>query len=195
MTWRERLAEGRVILLDGGTGSELRRRGVALSPVCWSAAANLNQAERLQAIHRDYIRAGADIVTANTFATTRFVLAAAGLADRFVEINRAAVAAARAAVEQTGGRAIVAAALSCLPPGMDPEAYPPPDAEYGAYAELAECLAAAGVELILLEMLRGTCRARLPRRRGRRPAFPRRLELPPCRRTRHRRCLAARRIR
>jgi len=141
----------------------LRRRGVALSAHCWSAEANLTHADVVFDIHADYVRAGADIVTANTFATSRFVLAAAGLDSRFDEINRAAIAAARRAADSqrrgagSAHRTVaVAASISCLPPAFDARAYPGADAEYAAYAELAECFAGSGVDLVLLEMMQDT---------------------------------------
>jgi len=72
------LARGGTLVLDGGTGSELRRRGMALEGTDWSALAPLTHYDLLRAIHADYIDAGADVITTNTFATTRFVLEAAG---------------------------------------------------------------------------------------------------------------------
>ena len=76
-TWRERLAAGRVLLVDGGTGSELRRRGFALDPCAWSAPAALTDFDLLRSIQSDYIAAGADVISTNTFAAARFVLEAA----------------------------------------------------------------------------------------------------------------------
>jgi homocysteine S-methyltransferase len=151
--------EGRIRILDGGTGSELRRRGVGLSDRCWSAPANLSHPELLTDIHLDYIRAGADIVTANTFATSRFVLAGAGLETKFEKINRAAIAAARRAADAAEREIVVAASLSCLPPSFDPGAFPPPGAEYEAYAELAACFRDNGADLILVEMMQDTIHA------------------------------------
>ena len=58
-TWRERLAAGRVLLMDGGTGSELRRRGFELDARAWSAPAALTDFELLRSIQSDYIAAGA----------------------------------------------------------------------------------------------------------------------------------------
>lgn len=159
MNWHDMLASGRKLVLDGGTGSELRRRGVRLSDICWSAAANLDHADLLEAIHGDYIRAGADIVTANTFATTRFVLARAGLDDRFEEINASALGTARRAAALSSRDVAVAASLSCLPPGFDRRAYPDSDAEYAAYCELADRFAECDVDLVLLEMMQDTAHA------------------------------------
>jgi S-methylmethionine-dependent homocysteine/selenocysteine methylase len=159
MSFRAALAEDRVLLLDGGTGSELRRRGLALSNACWSASVNLEHGDLLEAIHRDYIAAGADIVTANTFGTSRFVLAAEGLDESFAAVNRAALRAARDAADAAD--VFVAASLSCMPPRFDPSAYPPAAEEYAAYCELAECFADSGIDLVLLEMLQSAPHAEL----------------------------------
>jgi S-methylmethionine-dependent homocysteine/selenocysteine methylase len=149
----------RLRILDGGTGSELRRRGIDLSPACWSAEANLDHADVLRQIHADYIRAGADVITANTFATSRFVLAGAGLEAEFDSINRNAIATAREAARSAGTDVTIAASMSCLPPAFDPRRYPDANAEYSAYVELAECFAGNGADLILLEMMQSPAHA------------------------------------
>jgi S-methylmethionine-dependent homocysteine/selenocysteine methylase len=172
MSFRDALAAGRVLTLDGGTGSELRRRGLELSDACWSASVNVGHGALLETIHRDYIAAGADVITANTFGTTRFVLEAAGLADEFAAINRAAIAAARAAANDAARPVFVAASLSCMPPRFDRSAYPPPAVEYGAYRELAELFADAGVDLVLLEMLQSAPHAALACRAARESGLP-----------------------
>lgn len=160
-------ASDRIQLLDGGTGSELRRRGVSLSDRCWSGSANLDRSELLYDIHADYIRAGADIVTANTFGTARFVLADAGLDRHFDEVNAAAIAAAQRAAESSARDVCVAASLSCLAPGFDKRAFPDSDIEFRAYSELCETFVEQRIDLILLEMMQDTkhaplaCRAAL----------------------------------
>jgi S-methylmethionine-dependent homocysteine/selenocysteine methylase len=155
-TWRDRLASGRVLLLDGGTGSELRRRGHALDPVAWSAPAALTNFELLRSIQSDYIAAGADVISTNTFAATRFVLEAAGLGERTAQVVERAVSAAREARAASGRDVAIAGSMSCLPPRGDPHAYPDARTEIAAYRELAEQLAADGVDLIALEMLEDT---------------------------------------
>lgn len=154
------LRPGRCLLIDGGTGSELRRRGVRLDPVAWSGPAALVHFDTLVDIHTDYIDAGADVVTTNTFATTRFVLEAAGLGAGFAAINRASVEAAQRARERTGRDVLIAGSISCFPPGFDVAGYPPPDEERAAYAELATLLAELGVDLLALEMMEDGVHAR-----------------------------------
>ncbi|MBH62631.1 MAG: hypothetical protein CL569_09315 [Alphaproteobacteria bacterium] len=86
-----RLQAGDVIIFDGGTGSELERRGVPMNAEAWCGPATLDNVEELEAIHRDYISAGAKIITTNTYASLRLMQKPAGYSDRLEEINRTAV--------------------------------------------------------------------------------------------------------
>lgn len=159
--WQTVLSRGGTLVLDGATGSELRRRGMPLDPLVWSALAPLTHYELLRAIHSDYIAAGADVVTTSTFATTRFVLEAAGRGDEFAAVNARAVGAAREARDASGRAVAIAGSISCLPPGFDVLAYPDENEESAAYLELAETLAEAGADLLLLEMMQETRHAPL----------------------------------
>jgi homocysteine S-methyltransferase len=154
------LQGGDVVILDGGTGTELERRGVTMDPDAWCGPAALDNADVLEGIHRDYILAGADIITANTFASSRLMLDAAGLSDRFEDINRAAVAAALRA-RQACGRddVLVAGSLSHMCPVVGGTARPdlsrvPSESELtDAFGELATLLRGEGCDVILLEMM------------------------------------------
>ena len=57
-------------ILDGAMGSELIKRGIILENHTWSADANIRNPDIVQQIHREYIDAGADYITSNTFRTT-----------------------------------------------------------------------------------------------------------------------------
>jgi homocysteine S-methyltransferase len=167
-TIEKRLAAGGVVLLDGGTGTELQRRGASMDPEAWCGPASLGNAALLEEIHRDYIAAGADIITANTYASSRLMLGPAGFADRFEEINRTAIQAALRARESSGrSDVLVAGSLSHMCPFVagtaktDP-ARRPPDADIAAaFDELSEFLQAEGCDLILLEMMYYPERTRL----------------------------------
>lgn len=152
-SWQRKLADGRVVVIDGGTGSELRRRGFRLSGQAWSGLAAVSHGNLLTEIHSDFIRAGADVITANTFGTARFVLESVGRDSEFRAINEQTVHAAFEAREATGADVAVAGSISCLPPGLDPAAYPEPASEAAAYRELAELLEELGVDLLMLEMM------------------------------------------
>jgi methionine synthase I (cobalamin-dependent) len=66
------------LILDGAMGTELKNRGIDISLPIWSADANLEHPEVVVKIHSDYISAGADIITANTFRTTTWTYRRAG---------------------------------------------------------------------------------------------------------------------
>jgi S-methylmethionine-dependent homocysteine/selenocysteine methylase len=94
----ERLQAGDVLLMDGGTGSEIQRRGANVLVAttaesdlqAWSATANVDFAEVVQQVHQDYLRVGADLIISNNFWTTPRRLAMVGLADRWEHYARAA---------------------------------------------------------------------------------------------------------
>jgi S-methylmethionine-dependent homocysteine/selenocysteine methylase len=152
--WQTKLLADQPVLLDGGTGSELKRRGVPHHPVAWSALAALTHPDTLRNIHLDFLTAGADVIIANTFAGARFVLAAAGRGDDFASANRRAVELALEAREIAGRPdAAVAGSLSNLPPDFDLNGYPGARTEAEDYLALAELLAESGVDLLALEML------------------------------------------
>jgi hypothetical protein len=92
-----RLRAGAPLVLDGATGTELERRGVATRLPLWSAGALDSDPELVRQIHADYVASGVDAVTANTFRTQRRTLAHAGIAERAEELTRRAVALARSA--------------------------------------------------------------------------------------------------
>src|SRR4051812_18536533 len=106
------LATDGVVVLDGGMGTELEARGARMDHEAWSGLANVEHPELVREIHEDYIRAGADVVIANTFPTNRAALAAAGCGDRFEEVNRAGVEAALSARERAGRPVAVAGSMS-----------------------------------------------------------------------------------
>lgn len=150
-----RLDNGDVILLDGAMGTELQRRGVPMDKVAWSGAAIAAHPEVIREVHADYIRAGAEVVIADTFGAARHVLAPAGLGERTAELNRRAVELAREARDRAAGsrRVWVAGSISSFLP-EDKHTNPlPPEVAMANYREQAEALAEGGADLIALEMM------------------------------------------
>ena len=64
----DKLARVQIIILDGGTGTDIQRRGAPMSSDVWCADVNLTHPHIVRAVHDNYVRAGADIIAANTFA-------------------------------------------------------------------------------------------------------------------------------
>src|SRR4051794_25060534 len=98
------------LLLDGAMGTELEARGVNLDRM-WSASALVSSADVVRAIHTDYIRAGADVITTNTYSVTRRQLAKTGLEDQLVRLNRLACELAREARQTSNPSVLIAGSL------------------------------------------------------------------------------------
>jgi 5-methyltetrahydrofolate--homocysteine methyltransferase len=136
----------RVLVQDGAKGTGLFARGLPVGhlPDAW----NLENPQAVEAVHRSFVEAGADILVTNTFGSIRPILEQYQLADRVVEINRRAVELARAA----GGDEIYVAA-SVPPVGHYLEPIGPLnfDEAVEAYTEQAQALQEAGVDVFNLE--------------------------------------------
>ena len=149
-----RIKQGEVILLDGATGTELERRGVPMHGKVWCAEATLSHPEVLRAVHEDYIRAGAEVIITNTFASARHALEPAGLGDAVAAANRTAVEIARAARDAAATAPVcIAGSISDFTANELDPSWLKPDRLRQTFSEQAELLVEAGVELIALEMM------------------------------------------
>jgi S-methylmethionine-dependent homocysteine/selenocysteine methylase len=91
----DRLKAGEILLMDGGTGTELHRRGVTISKGAvagqigvWSAAANLEAPDVVKQIHEDYLKLGAEIIISNNFYTSKSMMASIGKEGQWEEYTR-----------------------------------------------------------------------------------------------------------
>lgn len=157
----DKLNAGELVLLDGGTGTEMQRKGAPMSGEVWCALATRSHPEIVRDVHADYIRAGADIITANTYATSPLILRAHDMLDEMVELDGMAVRIALEARDAGGDRPVcVAGSMSVMPPvvrgtdrgradfSMSEEDLRP------LFQRKAEALAEAGAEMIMMEMMR-----------------------------------------
>jgi len=153
---RARLVRGEVVVLDGAMGTELDRRGVPTPLPLWSAQALLDAPEVVRAIHEDYLRAGADVVTTNTFRTTARTMKRAGRDVAEGErLTRLALDLAREARSNAGRdrTAWVAGAMAPLEDCYRPDLAPAPAIAAAEHAAQAALLAAAGADLLLVETM------------------------------------------
>ncbi|XKH01741.1 homocysteine S-methyltransferase family protein [Marinobacter nauticus] len=102
-----------VLLLDGGMGQELRRRSSRPVSPLWSAQVMLDEPDLVVAAHRDFINAGARVITVNTYSATPQRLERDGEPEWFDLIHTAALNAAFKAREKSGQDVLIA---GCLPP-------------------------------------------------------------------------------
>ena len=165
----EKLATGDVIVLDGATGTEVARLGGKMDAAAWCAVANRTHPDIVRRVHESYLEAGADVIVTNTFATCRHVLDGAGLGDETVPINRRAVELALEARDRaTPDRPVAVAGsmsntVAWLPGtgGPDPACLPTREQEAANYREMADTLAEAGCDLLVMEMMMDVERASL----------------------------------
>lgn len=100
-------------VLDGGMGGEIQSRLPGAAHGLWSATALLERPDLVTALHREYMDAGAEIITTNTYSTIPSYLGKANMAERYEELTRYAAGLARQAAGATG-RVRVAGALPPL---------------------------------------------------------------------------------
>ena len=146
-----RLRNGDRLLMDGGTGSEIQRRGIAItrgwdtagSINSWSARALGEAQEVVRQVHEDYLTAGADIIITNSFWTNRTRMGMDGMADRWEEYTYLAGRIAVDARDAVNPNAYVAGGIA--PPKADAPQNGP------ELAAQAAVLAEAGVDVMLVE--------------------------------------------
>ena len=142
------LAE-RVLVCDGAMGTMLYAKGIFVNR-CFDAL-NLSDPTKVVDVHREYVRAGADVIETNTFGANRVKLRDFGLADRVHDIN---LEGARLARQAAHGRAYVAGAIGPLGIRIEPWGKTGKDEAEGYFREQASALAEGGVDLFVLETFR-----------------------------------------
>ena len=141
-------------ILDGAMGSELIRRGLELPEHIWSAAANLSHPELVLEIQKEYVDAGADYITANTFRTTPRAYRKGG---RKQDAEKRAKESMKIAVENAkkaaGNKAQILGSIAPLEDCYSPEMFPGKDTAITEFRQLGRWLVDVGVDILLLETM------------------------------------------
>jgi S-methylmethionine-dependent homocysteine/selenocysteine methylase len=161
---KAKLEQGGTVLLDGGVGTEVLRRGVY-----WRCHGIEQRPEVVQRVHEDYLRSGADVIRTNTFQLNRRAylnlfhglehmrrIGPKGLEDKWALLTRRAVELARAAQEKAGKYSdgvAVAGVISPLEHSFRPDLVPSDADCRKEHAEIAELMKSSGVDFILLESM------------------------------------------
>jgi len=145
-----------VRILDGAMGTELKARGAAVPDYrksAWSAVALVDDPGAVRQVHRDYIEAGADVVTANNYAVVPRLLSRVGMEDQVEQLTRTACRLAQEARDEAGrSKVLIAGSLPPLETTYRSDLVPA-DAELDeTYARLAGVLAGE-VDIALAETL------------------------------------------
>jgi homocysteine S-methyltransferase len=136
----------RILVTDGAMGTALYSKGVFINR-CFDEL-NLSMPALVGEVHRDYVKAGAEILETNTFGANRKRLAAFGYADKLVAINQAGVRIAR---EAAGDQAFVAGAVGPLGVWLEPLGPTSFPEARAIFREQIEVLVESGVDLLILE--------------------------------------------
>ncbi len=152
MDFTEFFQRNRPVLFDGALGTLLEARGYVLPPPVWSAAIVETEPETVTGIHREYIEAGARLITTATFRTTPRAWRGKGEAARAGELTRRAVQCAR---EARGDREdiFIAGSVAPLADCYRPDLVPESPALYREHGEQIRWLTDAGVDCLLIETM------------------------------------------
>jgi S-methylmethionine-dependent homocysteine/selenocysteine methylase len=141
---------GELTLIDGGMGQELLRRSANPPSPLWSTQVMMDEADVVEAVHRDYIDAGAEYITLNAYSATPGRLAKYADEELFPHLQAQAIAIAEAAREGTDAKI-----AGCLPPllgSYQPASAPDYDTSLATFGQIVE-LQREAVDVFLAETL------------------------------------------
>ena len=145
----------KLLIGDGGMGSELRFRGVEVPShieSIWSALALTTNTQIIKEVHLDYIEAGAQYITANNYAVTQPILERADLADQLEDLTLLSLSIARDAIKESGKDIKLAASLPPLETSYRADLILDYSKMYDQYQELANILEGE-VDIIICETM------------------------------------------
>jgi len=105
------MTRDKIIVLDSGMGKTLSMKGVEIPPTIWSANALIVAPDVVVEVHLENIKAGAKIITTNSYGIISSDLEKEGLKDRYEELNQAAGQLALDAVSLAGEKVMIAGSL------------------------------------------------------------------------------------
>lgn len=145
------LAEGRPLLADGATGTNLFAMGLTSgdSPELWNAV----HPDRTQALHRAFVDAGSDIILTNSFGANRRRLMLHGLEARTRELNRLAAQNARKVADSAGRPVVVAGSVGPTGDLIAPLGPLSEDEAVDVFVEQIEGLREGGADVAWIETM------------------------------------------
>ena len=108
----EKLNNGKLVILDGAMGSELEKSGAKMDKNLWCGTCSVEFPELVTKVHEDYIKAGADVITTNTYACTPISMKNYGLEKSIEEFNQKSVQVAKKAIKNSNKNIALAGSVS-----------------------------------------------------------------------------------
>ena len=146
---------GSIEIIDGAMGSEFIKRGLQLPPHIWSAQLNLEKSELVKAIHEEYINAGANYITTNTFRTTPRAYKKLGFSNKEAEIlaNASLNNAIKIAQEVAFKKVKVLGSIAPLEDCYTPELFPGTKCAQKEFSQIAKWFYDKNIDIFLLETM------------------------------------------
>ncbi len=146
-----------IVLLDGGVGQEIYKRAGKPAHPMWSSVVMMNQPNIVKEVHQDYIRAGSQVITTNSYTSTPTRLRRDGKIEWFDDLQSQALEIASEAREELGAEAQDVKIAGCLPPLV--ASYTSYDRSFTEIKQEYEQIVAAQkqvVDLFLIETISNT---------------------------------------
>ena len=146
---KEKLDHGKLVILDGAMGSELEKNGAKMDKNLWCGTCSVEFPELVTKVHEDYIKAGADVITTNTYACTPISMKNYGLEKSIEEFNQKSVQVAKKAIKNSNKNIALAGSVSASGSfyKLGIQAMIP------GFKEQIKILKEEGVDLIILEAM------------------------------------------
>ena len=163
-----------ITILDGGMGAELIRRGAASRDELWSAKALLEAPEDVVQTHLDFIKAGAQIITTNSYSCVPSYLGKVGLESEYQRLTALSGKLAQDAVSRTSHHVLVAGSLPPLQESYRADLVPENHIAKNIYSNMADALEPY-IDLFICETMSSGREARNAVLEAKEAAAPRRL--------------------
>lgn len=146
---KQKLDNNDTIILDGAIGAELEKKGAKMHKDLWCGTCSEENPDLVKKVHEEYIFAGADIITTNTYATTPIAMKQYGFEDQIYNYNKKSVQIAKSAVKDANKDIAIAGSVSTFGSlykfGIK--------AMIPGFKEQLKILSGEGVDLIILEAM------------------------------------------
>ena len=146
---KQKLDSNDTIILDGAIGAELEKKGAKMHKDLWCGTCSEESPDLVKKVHEEYISAGADIITTNTYATTPIAMKQYGFEDQIYNYNKKSVQIAKSAVKDANKDIAIAGSVSTFGSlykfGIK--------AMIPGFEEQLKILSGEGVDLIILEAM------------------------------------------
>ena len=130
----------KLTILDGGMGGELKARGMMSGTGLWSAQVLRDEPEAVASVHRDFIRAGAQVIITNSYSTIPSYMAKAGLENEYLEYTAEAGNIARRVADEFSSDVLVAGSLPPLDESYRFDLVPDDEVAGPVYQSIVEAL-------------------------------------------------------